>query len=201
MGQEFAYSKGAVNRWFSVQPQWAGTKSAGGTFQPCSGIRESRRERNKQQLAPSLELSQGRSLIVLYTDFSAYLQVSCSLVGQFNWQLLLILSTIIATSTWWHSLSLAANSHPLMPPELIELAIHDNHQFNLKVTVSCHNCSLVCFHWNISLCVPNSWVHFSCVGSWDTYQTEAFNSGSPITKNMSTETHPPGTELSPRTLY
>lgn len=48
MGQEFAYSKGAVNRCFSVvQLQWGGTKSAGGTFQLCSGIRESRRGRSK----------------------------------------------------------------------------------------------------------------------------------------------------------
>lgn len=170
MGQEFAYSKGAVNCWFSVvQPQWGGTRSAGGTLQICSGIRESRRGRSKLLFIPSLELSQGRSFTVLCTDFSVYLQVSCSLLNQFNWQLLLILSQIIVTSTWWHSLSSAARSHPLMPPELVELAIHGNHQFDLKVIVSCHNFSLVCSHWNISLCVPTSWDHFSCVPSWDTY--------------------------------
>lgn len=143
MGQEFVYSKGGVNCWFSVaESKPGGTKSAGGIFQVCSGIRESRRGRSKLLFIPSLEPSQGK--IVLCTDFSVYLQISCSLLGQFNWQLLLILSPIIVTSTWWHSLSSAANSHPLMPPEWAELAIHVNHP-DLKDTVTCHNFSLIYF--------------------------------------------------------
>lgn len=39
-------------------------------------------------------------LCYAHTSFSVYLQVSFSLLGQFNWQLLLILSPIIVTSTW-----------------------------------------------------------------------------------------------------